>query len=73
VYDNLVYNAGDDGIETDGRCSNVRLWGNTFHDVLMGISLAPVYTGPVYALRNLIYRTGVGNNTYTRNGHKCAF
>lgn len=65
VYENLVYNAGDDGVETDGQCSNVRIWGNTFHDVLMGISLAPVYTGPVYALRNLIYRTGAGNHAYS--------
>ncbi len=64
VYDNLGYNLGDDGFETDGQCSNVRIWGNTFHDVLVGISLAPVYDGPVYALRNLIYRTGVGNNSY---------
>jgi len=64
VYENLVYNAGDDGMETDGQCSNVRIWGNTFHDVLSGISLAPVYTGPVYAIRNLIYRTGVGNSGY---------
>jgi len=70
VYDNLVYNAGDDGMETDGQCSNVRIWGNTFHDVLVGISLAPVYTGPVYALRNLIYRTGVGNNSYTGSPFK---
>jgi parallel beta-helix repeat protein len=64
IYENLVYNAGDDGVETDGQCSNVRIWGNTFHDVLVGISLAPVYTGPVYALRNLVYRTGAGNNDY---------
>lgn len=64
VYENLVYNAGDDGMETDGRCSNVRIWENTFHDVLVGISLAPVYTGPVYAIRNLVYRTGAGNNSY---------
>jgi len=64
VYDNLVYRAGDDGLETDGTCSNVRLWGNTFHDVLVGISLAPVYDGPVYALRNVVYRTGMGNNDY---------
>jgi len=69
-YENLVYRAGDDGIETDGQCSNVRLWGNTFHDVLMGISLAPVYTGPVYVIRNLIYRTGVGNNDYTGSPFK---
>lgn len=70
VYANLVYNTGDDGLETDGECSNVRLWGNTFHDVLIGISLAPVYTGPVYAIRNLIYRTGVGNSAYTGSPFK---
>ncbi|MEJ5309845.1 MAG: right-handed parallel beta-helix repeat-containing protein [Anaerolineae bacterium] len=65
VYENLVYRAGDDGMETDGQCSNVRIWGNTFHDVLVGISLAPVYDGPVYAVRNLIYNTGAGNNDYS--------
>jgi hypothetical protein len=70
VYNNIVYNSGDDGMETDGRCSNVRIWGNTFHDVLMGISLAPVYDGPVYAIRNLIYRTGAGNNDYSGSAFK---
>ncbi len=65
VYQNLVYNIGDDGLETDGECSNVRIWGNTFHDVLVGISMAPVYTGPAYAIRNLIYRTGQGNSSYS--------
>jgi hypothetical protein len=70
VYQNLVYNSGDDGMETDGRCSNVRIWGNTFHDVLDGISLAPVYDGPAYAIRNLIYRTGAGNNDYSGSAFK---
>jgi hypothetical protein len=70
VYHNLVFNSGDDGMETDGRCSNVRIWANTFHDVLMGISLAPVYDGPVYAIRNLIYRTGAGNNDYSGSAFK---
>ncbi len=70
VYENIVYNAGDDGMETDGESSNVRIWSNTFHDVLMGISVAPVYTGPTYAIRNLIYRTGVGNNSYTGSPFK---
>jgi hypothetical protein len=70
VYENLVYRAGDDGMSSDGRCSNLRIWGNTFHDVLIGISLAPVYDGPVYAVRNLIYRTGVGNNDYTGSPFK---
>jgi len=70
VYENLVYRCGDDGMEADGQSSNVRIWGNTFHDVLMGISLAPTYTGPTYAIRNLVYRTGVGNNTYTGSPFK---
>lgn len=71
VYHNLVYRAGDDGMETNGQASNVRIWENIFHDVLMGISLAPVYTGPVYVLRNHIYRTGAGNSTYS--GSPCKF
>jgi len=58
VYENLIYNAGDDGMEADGPCSNVRIWKNIFHDVLVGISVAPARIGPVYAIRNLIYRTG---------------
>ncbi|MBN1890703.1 MAG: right-handed parallel beta-helix repeat-containing protein [Thermoflexales bacterium] len=70
VYENLVYRTGDDGMETDGRCSNLRIWRNTFHDVLMGISLAPVYDGPVYAIRNLVYRTGAGNNDYSGSAFK---
>jgi parallel beta-helix repeat protein len=61
-YDNQSYNNGDDGIETDGQCANVRLWGNTFHDTLSGISLAPVAGGPVYCLRNQIYLTGAGHS-----------
>jgi hypothetical protein len=65
VYDNLIYNTGDDGLSADGTCSNVRIWGNTFHDVLVGISFAPIYQGPIYALRNVIYRTGAGNNSYS--------
>lgn len=65
VYDNQVYRAGDDGLSADGVCSNLRIWNNRFHDVLVGISLAPILEGPVYALRNLIYKTGAGNSIYT--------
>lgn len=70
VYENVVYNMGDDGVSTDGRCSNLRLWDNRFYDVLIGISMAPVYDGPVYAIRNTIYRTGVGNNDYPGSSFK---
>lgn len=58
VYENTIYRAADDGIETDGACENVRIWKNTIHDVLAGVSLAPARGGPTYVLRNLIYRTG---------------
>lgn len=65
IHDNLGFDLGDDGVETDGYCSNVRLWNNTFHDLLVGISLAPTYVGPVFAIRNLIYRIGEGNSSYS--------
>ena len=64
VYENVVFRVGDDGMETDGRCRNVRIWGNTFHDVLIGVSLSPVYDGPTYVLRNVIHHTGAGNNRH---------
>lgn len=70
VYGNLVYNIGDDGAQVDGWCSNVRLWDNTFHDVLVGISFAPIVEGPVYAIRNLIYRFGVGNTDHIGDSFK---
>ena len=53
VYENLVYNAGDDGMETDGQCSNVRIWGNTFHDVLIG-HLAGARSIPGRSMRSAI-------------------
>ncbi|MBF0226253.1 MAG: right-handed parallel beta-helix repeat-containing protein [Desulfobacterales bacterium] len=64
VYENKIYNLGDDGMEADGICKNVRIWGNVIYDVLVGISIAPGVTGPTYAIRNLIYKTGQGNNNY---------
>ena len=70
VYDNLMYLIGDDGLQVDGWCSNVRIWNNRFHDVLVGISFAPTVGGPAYAIRNLIYRYGVGNNDHDGRSFK---
>lgn len=64
VYENRFFRCGDDGMEADGRGCNIRIWNNTIADVLSGISLAPVMEGPVYVFRNLICRTGAGNNPY---------
>ncbi len=65
VYENLFYRCGDDGVEVDGQSSNVRLWENEFYDVLAGISVAPVYTGPTYAIRNIIHKIGAGVHSYS--------
>lgn len=54
VYENVFSDIGDDAIQADGQCGNVRVWGNIIDDVLHGISFAPVEIGPVYAVRNLI-------------------
>lgn len=77
VYDNFAYDILDDGMQADGQCSNVRIWGNVFRDGLSGISLAPAKTGPVYAIRNLIYRTGITpfkfNSSGDESGHMYLF
>jgi hypothetical protein len=56
-YGNDVLWGGDDGIELDYSERNVRAFRNRFGNVGMGISLQPVWGGPVYAFRNVIYNT----------------
>ena len=58
-YGNDVLWGGDDGIELDYSERNVRAFRNRFGNVAMGISLQPVWGGPVYAVRNLIYNTAI--------------
>lgn len=52
VVGNLLLHLGDDGIETDGTCSNIRILGNRFEDALVGVSVAPSVGGPTYVIRN---------------------
>ncbi|MFH2007611.1 MAG: right-handed parallel beta-helix repeat-containing protein [bacterium] len=54
VVGNLIFHLGDDGIETDGTCSNIRILGNRFEDALVGVSVAPAVVGPTYVIRNLM-------------------
>jgi hypothetical protein len=58
-YGNDVLWGGDDGIELDFSERNVRAFRNRFGNVAMGISFQPVWGGPVYAIRNIIYNTAV--------------
>ena len=61
VYDNLIEDFMDDGIEVDNEPGyNIRVWGNTIRDCLVGVSnqdwFRGAYTnpGPIYVFRNLI-------------------
>ena len=58
-YGNDVLWGGDDGIELDYSERNVRAFRNRFGNVAMGISFQPVWGGPVYAVRNVIYNTAI--------------
>jgi hypothetical protein len=58
-YGNDVLWGGDDGIELDYSERNVRAFRNRFGNVAMGISFQPVWGGPVYAFRNVMYNTAV--------------
>jgi hypothetical protein len=56
VIGNSLRHGGDDGMETDGVCSNVRILRNRFEDFLCGVSVAPAVGGPTYVVRNLLVR-----------------
>ena len=49
----------DDGIETDYAQRNVRVFENRLLNTFQGISVQPVYGGPVYIFRNVLYNVCV--------------
>lgn len=55
VYNNVIYNVHDDGIETDGHMVNGRIFNNRIGKSTNGISTASVYPGPIFILRNYIH------------------
>lgn len=52
IYGNDIANIVDDPIEIDYNSCNTRVWRNRVVNGRMGVSLAPVYGGPVYIFRN---------------------
>ncbi|MEA2709710.1 MAG: hypothetical protein QOF78_2311 [Phycisphaerales bacterium] len=49
----------DDGIETDYSQRNVRVFENRITNAFQGISTQPVYGGPVYIFRNVLFNIGM--------------
>jgi hypothetical protein len=61
IYGNDMHMLNDDFVETDGSVHNVRVFNNrgvnAFHG---GYSSQPVFGGPVYFIRNLLYNVQSG-------------
>lgn len=55
IFGNDITACIDDGIEMDFSEHNTRCFDNRITSVFMGISTQPVYGGPVYIFRNVIY------------------
>jgi hypothetical protein len=54
-YNNEISEMTDDGCELDYSTRNVRCFDNRFTNCYQGISVQPVFGGPVYAYRNALY------------------
>jgi hypothetical protein len=65
-YGNDFYNMGDNCIETDGGGRNMRVFRNRcFNTAAGGLSAQPIFGGPVYFIRNVVYNgPGSGSLKY---------
>jgi hypothetical protein len=59
IHNNEVSEMTDDGIETDYSFRNTRVFRNRLTNVYQGISTQPVYGGPIYIFRNVMYNVVV--------------
>ena len=56
IYRNDIFNMSDDFIESDGGMHNIRIFENRgFNSYHAGLSAQPVFGGPVYFIRNILY------------------
>jgi hypothetical protein len=59
VHNNEVSECLDDGCEMDGSERNCRCFLNRFTNVFQGISVQPVFGGPIYVFQNALYNVQV--------------
>ena len=58
-YGNEISECTDDGIEMDYSEHNTRCFDNRLTNCFQGISVQPVWGGPVYIFRNALYNVGM--------------
>jgi hypothetical protein len=60
IYNNDVHVTGDDFIEADGGVHNIRVLRNRgINAAHTGLSAQPIFGGPAYYIRNIVYNTPV--------------
>ena len=60
IYNNDIHVMGDDFIEADGGVHNIRVLRNRgVNAAHSGLSAQPIYGGPAYYIRNVVYNTPV--------------
>ena len=57
IYGNYIANCWDDGIESEGANTNVRIWNNYIENTYMCIGNAATSIGPLYVYRNVSGRS----------------
>ena len=61
IYGNDIHMSGDDFIETDGGVHNIRVFNNRGVNAAHGgYSSQPVFGGPAYFIRNILYHVPTG-------------
>jgi hypothetical protein len=68
IHHNEIMNCQDDGVEMDFSERNCRCFLNRITNVHQGISEQPIYGGPVYIFRNVLYNVGVEPFKLHHNG-----
>ena len=68
IHNNDVSECTDDGIEMDFSERNTRCFRNRLTNVFQGISIQPVFGGPVYVFRNTLYNVGLETFKMHHNG-----
>ena len=62
IYNNDIHLTNDDFIETDGGAHNIRVFQNRgVNAAHNGYSSQPVFGGPVYFIRNILYQVPAGD------------
>lgn len=64
-YNNDLHNVTDNFIESDGGYANIRILRNRcFNGMAAPLSIQPVYAGPVYWIRNVLYNAHKGARAF---------